>query len=149
MLGLELDYTALQVLADLLFLLYSPLLPCGSMWSPQVVENKETSTHVIVALQISPRWWSMRRGEAMVSLGKASPHHCSSCRNLKIEKVTWFGPCCGIILASTKTNTDVVLREEWECLATFPAGRSFDSGDRQARWPGCQSCCIGARQGMF
>ena len=44
MLGLELDYTALQVLADLLFLLYSPLLPCGSMWSPQVVENKETST---------------------------------------------------------------------------------------------------------
>ena len=88
MLGLELDYTALQVLADLLFLLYSPLLPCGSMWSPQVVENTETPTHVFVALQISPQWWSMRRGEAMVSLGKASPHHCSSCRNLKIEKAS-------------------------------------------------------------
>ena len=61
---------------------------CRSMWSPPVVENKETSTHVFVALQISPRWWSMRRGEAMVSLGKASPHHCSSCRNLKIEKAS-------------------------------------------------------------
>ena len=53
MLGLELDYTALQVLADLLFLLYSPLLPCGSMWSPPFVKNKEISTHVYIALRIN------------------------------------------------------------------------------------------------